>query len=571
MKILEKNSHDINLLLRVFSIFIEEKGKAVTICLCLAAYFLISFTFPILNKYIIDDGVLAKDFGNVLLLSGMFISLSIILSAVSIVKEKVRITVSNRAYQKLLSDAFNSLLDVRISYFTEKNSAEIFNDLEVDSSNILVLFSDSIFFAISQVLIFLGGLVGLFVLDSRLALLIVLIIPLKFCTVKLLGKKKKKAISNFISSKNALAHWFGDSLQGMKEARALGFEDRFKNDLLKNIHPVTKNIKRLTILDAYNENVEHVLFRAIEGLLFIIGALFIFDQSLTLGGLFAVIAYAMYVVDPISSILNIHYSLSSVLPSVRRYYQFLDDAGQNKETSGEAETGSFTQLRFSDVSFSHTDTPILSKANFTINAGDHIAIVGKNGTGKSTIFNLLQKFYEPDSGSILLNGVNIQEYQKEAYRKHFASINQDSYLFDIGLVENIKLFEEIASEEFKNVLQQTKVSDFFAEKEQSGIGQNGRGLSGGQRQKVLLARMLLQKREIYLLDEATANLDASSEEAIMSLLTTALSEKTTIIITHRPEVIKSMNKVLFLSGDGNVDVYDSYDTMLQKQLLAVNS
>ncbi len=565
---MHNKSQDWLLLKRIFSMFIDYKIKIFIIFICLLVYLMGSFLTPFLSKMIIDNGVLADNYNQVVLFSSALFLLAIAHSVANIIKERIRITISLDVYKRLISNTFDALLDIKISYFSTKNSAEILNEIEVDTNNILMVFGENIFFAITQVLTFFGGIIGLFIIDYRMACIVFLFIPVKFFMVKVLGLRRRTSINKFIDAKNEFAHWFGDTLEGIKEVRSTGLENRQKNNLKLKIEPLVTNQKKLEILDVYNSDSEHIVYAMLESILYIIGVKFIFNGTITLGSLFAFISYSMYVVSPISSILNIHYSLAGVLPSAKRYYKFIDDAKQEKEISGNNNIEFFSSVEFSNVSFAYGDTPVLQQSNFSINHGEHVAIVGKNGSGKSTIFNLLQKFYEPESGEIILNGMNLKEYNKKSLRNLFSCVNQDSYLFDIGILENICLYKDVPEDLINKALKESLVDAFCEEKKQNGTGQNGSSLSGGQRQKVLIARLLTRVRPVYLLDEATANLDNSSETAIVELIKNTLRDKTVLMISHRQELLSAMDKILFISENGKVFTYNSYSELLHNQNLA---
>ncbi|WP_027183707.1 ABC transporter ATP-binding protein [Desulfovibrio inopinatus] len=560
-----RKSEEFAILKRSLRLFFNYKKKIIIIIICLGAYVGIAFLIPILNKLIIDQGILEKNYANVLYCALGIVILGVLHAVVGIVQEQLRISIYIDVYRRLIVEVFQALLHIRVQFFKTKNSTDIFNDLEVDTTNILSLFGKHIFFAVTQLAMFLGGLVGLFIIEHRLAVIVLMFIPAKYALVNFLARKRKASIADLIQAKTRFAHWFGDAVQGIKDIRLFGLSDTWEEHLQETITPLTASQKKLAILDSSNESIERAMVEVLIGVLYAIGAYLILNDSLTMGTLFALITYSMYVMDPISSLLNIHYSLSGVIPSALRYYRFMDMAAKERETSGDSPISSIDTIVFSHVSFSHTDTPVLSNINFSIHKGEKVAIVGQNGAGKSTLLGLIQKFYEPDSGTIYINGVDLVEIEKKSYRESLSCINQDSYLFDIDLLENIRLYKDVSEEQILLALSQSRAMDFFKGKETSTPGQNGGKLSSGQRQKILLARLLLNKAKVYLLDEATSNLDVDSENAIMKLMETTLKDETVILITHKIELLRNIHKILYLKGDGSLIVYDSYEAMYQHQ------
>lgn len=214
-------------------------------------------------------------------------------------------------------------------------------------------------------------------------------------------------------------------------------------------------------------------------------------------------------------------------------------------------------IRFEDVEFSYNNgEPVLKKINLEIKAGEKVALIGANGSGKTTIINLLLRFYTP-GGRILLDGMDINELNLRDYRRLISVVSQDLYLFNTTIKENITLFAPMPEFKVYRAAKESRAHDFIKEmpkQYESEIGRNGAGLSGGERQKIAMARAFARDSKILALDEATSNYDVESENRVHELLKTGFEDRTVIMITHRPEVLKQVDRIIVLEKGSIADI-----------------
>lgn len=257
--------------------------------------------------------------------------------------------------------------------------------------------------------------------------------------------------------------------------------------------------------------------------------------------------------------MNIGYSFASVLPSAKRYFEFMDmeceDDFKNKsERLNENEV--LGSIEFKNVEFSYNDKEtVLKNINFKINAGEKVAIIGNNGSGKSTIINLILRFLTPTSGQILLDGKDINFLKLKDYRSLISVVSQDVYLFNSTIKENIKLNSKKNDEDMYSAVRKSGAYNFIEEMSnqyESVVGQRGGKLSGGERQKIAMARAFIRDSKILILDEATANYDIESEQQVNNLIKENYKDKTIIVITHKPDILAKVDKVIVVN-DGLVE------------------
>jgi ATP-binding cassette subfamily B protein len=285
----------------------------------------------------------------------------------------------------------------------------------------------------------------------------------------------------------------------------------------------------------------------------------------------------MHVIAPISAFANISYSMSGIIPSVKRYFEMMDMPTEEVYGSSKSEQLQLQRisgkLSFDRVNFSYNNYEALRDVSFDIEAGEKVAIVGCNGSGKSTIMNLILRFFDPGDGCILLDNQNINKFKINDYRKIFSVVLQDFFLFNTTVQDNINLLGKI---DITSTIQKNKHTTgyrFFMNMihqcEDSIIGFNGAQLSGGERQKVALIRALINDATIYLMDEATANMDIGSELSFNNLIFEELKNKTVIIITHQTEILKKMDKIILLDQGKVIDI-GTHQELLDRSFLYKN-
>lgn len=545
---------------KLLALLNNHKRAMAVIIGCMLISTGLNLCVPLLSKQIMDEGFLGgnKELLLKLVLCSLFIYL--INCILDILKEK-RIDISAKIQYFLAEESFSHLIKMKISYFDNKNYAGILNNINVDINNMTSIADSGMFFVVSQAFGMMGGVIGLFILDYRMTILVLLFIPIKYMVMKYFAKQRKKVMDEFIVDSEKYARWFGDTIGGVKEVKLFGIFANKHKEFFLNQNQIIQKQKKMNMLSQWNNVSDTVLVQILTTVIYIIGAALVFDLKLSVGSVFAFITYSTYVTGPISAILNIGYLLSGIIPSTKRYYEFMDMEEDNND-GDRIKLPRFGDIEFQQVSFAYQkDKTVIENINLIFPQGSKTALIGKNGSGKSTIIDLLLQMYVPTKGKISLAGDEILNISLEEYRDMFSVVSQDIYLFNDTIRNNICLYKQVDDSLILDACKDSGLTEFIAEVSLDySVGQNGTMLSGGQKQKIALARALIHDRPIVVFDEATSSTDACSEQQINALLHTRLKDKTVIVITHKKEILSEVDQIVVLD-DGKIDIVGGYEAI----------
>lgn len=521
----------------------------------------LSLCIPLLNRQIMDEGFIGENKSLLIELTLILMAIYGINSIIDIIKEKKRVEISAKLQYFLSEQSFAHLMKMKMSYFNNTNYAELLNNINTDIGKMVMISDESIFFVVTQTFNMIGGLIGLFIIDYRMSILVIIFIPIKCIVMKYFAKKQKSIMEDFIRRNQEYAKWFGDTVEGIKEVKLFNIFDKKHNEFLIRQKGIIDKQKQMNMLSQWNIITDSIMVQLLSTVLYIVGGSLVFDLQLSVGSVFAFITYSSYVTGPISAILNIGYLLSGIIPSTKRYYEFMDL--QEETESGKHLEPIFGELRLQNVSFSYeVGKPVLRAINLTFPKGSKTALMGRNGSGKTTIINLLTRVYNPVSGYILLNETDISEISLHKYRNMVSVVSQQIYLFNDTIRNNICLYQNVSDEVIRAACNESGLEDFLKEVSLDYVvGQNGAMLSGGQKQKIALVRALVHDKPIIIFDEVTSNTDSYSEYQINNLLHTRLKNKTVIIITHKREILSEVDRIIMLR-DGIVVKNENYDELI---------
>ena len=426
----------------------------------------LTFIRPLIIKGITDEGMLKA---NMQIIGGCALLLlfsAVIDQAISIIQSQQFVKMQNSMVLTLYRLAFDKLLRLKKDYFTKHNNAEIMNRISTDIHSVSMIADRSILFIVNYALSFIGGLIGLLVLNSKMATVVILVIPLKALTTVKMSKQNEKVSAERIQCNRAFSSWFGDIISGIKEVKLWNLNENVQEKLSNHQSEILQADKKSVLCSCYNQTLTRILDSMVQSILYIYGGVLFLQGELSLGGVTAFISYSSYVLGPITSIMSIRYLFSGITPSLKRLNDFFQLEENHQMALPNLESRQFTlsSLELQQISFSHTQDTLLENINLTVHSGEKIAIIGPNGSGKSTLIDIILRFEHPKSGKILINGLDMRNIPEDIYWSLFAVVEQEPYFFQDSIRNNLDPTGCHTDGEILQALEQCGAMAFFQER-----------------------------------------------------------------------------------------------------------
>ena len=459
--------------------------------------------------------------------------------------------VSYSIVRDIRKDAFANMEKLGMSYFDKTPSGSIVSRLTNDTETISDMFSGLLSSFISAIFIFVTTLYTMMVLDFRLTGLVLLFLPLIFILVNLYRKKSVKIIEKTRSFLSDINSKLAESIEGIRIIQAFNQEKRLQEefDEINEEHYVYAN--RSVALDA-------LFLRPAMSLLKLLGYAVLMGYfgyrglyiGMTAGTMYAFIQYINRLFDPLIEVTQNFSILQTSMVSAGRVFALIDQSNYEPVQADSELAIREGNIRFEHVCFSYDGVnQILDDISFSVKKGETIAFVGHTGSGKSSIINVLMRFYEFQSGRVLIDNVDIRNYSHQELRKNMGLVLQEPFLYHGTIKSNIAMYQEISDEEVKAAAEFVDADAFIQELPQgynSPVSERGSSFSTGQRQLLAFARTVASQPKILILDEATANIDSETETLVQNSLEKMRKGRTTIAIAHRLSTIQDANCIYVL-------------------------
>ena len=459
--------------------------------------------------------------------------------------------VSYSIVRDIRKDAFANMEKLGMSYFDKTPSGSIVSRLTNDTETISDMFSGLLSSFISAIFIFVTTLYTMMVLDFRLTGLVLLFLPLIFILVNLYRKKSVKIIEKTRSFLSDINSKLAESIEGIRIIQAFNQEKRLQEefDEINEEHYVYAN--RSVALDA-------LFLRPAMSLLKLLGYAVLMAYfgyrglyiGMTAGTMYAFIQYINRLFDPLIEVTQNFSILQTSMVSAGRVFALIDQSNYEPVQADSELAIREGNIRFEHVCFSYDGVnQILDDISFSVKKGETIAFVGHTGSGKSSIINVLMRFYEFQSGQVLIDNVDIRNYSHQELRKNMGLVLQEPFLYHGTIKSNIAMYQEISDEEVKAAAEFVDADAFIQELPQgydSPVLERGSSFSAGQRQLLAFARTVASQSKILILDEATANIDSETETLVQNSLEKMRKGRTTIAIAHRLSTIQDANCIYVL-------------------------
>ncbi len=465
--------------------------------------------------------------------------------------------VSGNVVMEIRRKIFSHFMHMPVSFFDKEQTGALLSRITYDSEQVSAATSKALVSIVREGASIIGLLTLMFWNSWQLSLVLFAVAPLVAWAISIVSKRFRKISKNMQTSMGHVASSAEQMLKGHKVVLTYGGQDLEKHrfDQVSN-QMRQQSMKLITAQAAANPIIQMIASLAIVVVLFLASVDSI-KAELT-PGTFTVVFSAMFgLLRPLKALTNVTSEFQRGMAASTTLFGLMDlDTEQNKGTlKPETVAG---EVEVKDVTFTYqgAEKAALDKVSFNIPKGKTVALVGRSGSGKSTIANLFTRFYDVDSGSIELDGHDIRDYELRNLREHFALVSQNVHLFNDTVANNIAYAaeEQYSREQIEHAAKLAHASEFIEGMENgidTVVGENGASLSGGQRQRIAIARALLRDAPVLILDEATSALDTESERAIQSALEELQKDKTVLVIAHRLSTIEQADEILVVD-DGHI-------------------
>ena len=554
---------------RILKYVSKYKGTVIIGTMCMLIVIGVDLFLPYLQQVFIDSGLM-KGNQNVIVSVLVWIGIITIIKAMlGYGKEFLYDVLSSWVHQDIKNDLFAHIQTLEFEYFDNMNTGELMSRIGEDAENIWQTIGYGMRLFIENIIYFVISTIILFVLNYKLALAcFIVMIPIGFIGIKLENKfgETYSKISDQTAEINTIAQ---EDIAGIKLVKAFSREKYEINKFLKmNKVYYDLNMEQAKIIGDYFPPIEF-LTNIVLVIMIVLGGYIVMDGEVSIGILVAFNGYIWNLIWPMRMLGELTDLLSRTVSSANKIFAIMDKEPSIKTKENFKDVKNIKgNIEFEGVNFKYDDKLVLKNINLDIEAGSTVAIMGATGAGKSSLINLIGRYYDTCKGSIKIDGIDIKEYNLEFLRKNMAIVPQETFLFSETILNNIKFSNENASfEEIKEASKLACANEFIEGLElgyNTEIGERGIGLSGGQKQRIAIARSLVRKSKILILDDSTSALDMETEHELLKNLSNRKHESTTFIIAHRISAVKNADLIIYLE-DGQIKESGTHDELLKKK------
>ena len=537
---------------RVLKYVSKYKSMLIIGTLFMLAVIGVDLFIPYLQQIFIDDGVIAGN-NNIIIkvLLGMLL-ITIVKAIFGYLKEFIYDLLSVKVHEDIKNDLFNHIQKLEFKYFDNINTGELMSRIGEDVENIWQTIGFGLRLFIENIIYFVVSTVILFKLNFTLALAcFIIMIPIGL-------------ISDQTAKINTTAQ---ENIAGVRLVKAFSREKYEITKFLKmNRSYYDLNMKQAKIIGDFFPPIEFLTNISLV-IMIVFGGYLVMKENITIGVLVAFSGYIWNLIWPMRMLGELIDLLSRNSASAKKIFEIMDREPEIKSKEKSYKNDDLKgDITFNNVSFKYNDEYVLKNINLDIKAGDTVAIMGTTGSGKSTLINLIGRYYDLSEGSIQIDNVDIKDYDLDFLRKNMSIVPQDTFLFSDSIINNIKFSNENAqTKEVEKAASLACALDFIEELEEglyTEIGERGLGLSGGQKQRISIARALVRNSKVLILDDSTSALDMETEHELLKNLSKRDVKSTTFIIAHRISAVKNADIIIYLEN-GEIKEKGTHEELLK--------
>ncbi|MFP7671830.1 ABC transporter transmembrane domain-containing protein [Marivita sp. S0852] len=537
----------------------------------LSATAAVSLILPMAVRRVVDNFDTKED-----ALLNQYFAAALGIAALLAIGTALRYALVTRLGERVVADirkaVFDRVIGLSPTFFERVMTGEVLSRITTDTTLILSVIGSSISIALRNVLIFIGGMVLMLFTSPKLTAMVLLIVPAVVVPILVLGRKMRKLSrenQDWIAASSGNA---SEALLSVQTVQAFTHEDISRNafsDVTEKSFDAAR--RRIWTRAQMTAIVIFLVFTGIVGVLWI-GATDVRNDMMSVGALVQFVIYSVMVAGAVAALSEIFGELQRAAGATERLVELLNtqDTVNDPELAVVLPDPVRGEITFDDVHFAYPSRPdiaALDGVSLNIAPGETVAVVGPSGAGKTTIIQLIQRFYDPDSGSVCIDGTRIDAMNRDAFRKHIALVPQDPVIFAASARDNIRFGRPDATDaEIEAAAKAAAAHDFISrlpDGYDSYLGERGVMLSGGQKQRIAIARAILRDAPILLLDEATSALDAESERAVQRAVDELSEGRTTVIVAHRLATVKKADRIVVMD-QGRIVATGAHDALVSE-------
>ena len=563
-----------DLLLRILSYLKPYWAQFLLVFVTILLSAVLGLLPSIITGRIVDEALVGQNMQLLVkLLALAFVTLSAS-QIISVLESYINAWISQRIIFDMKNQMYDHLQHMPHAFFTSEKQGDIITRMNTDISGVSTVISGTLSSIVSNIATVVTTLSALFAMSWKLALVGIVVIPLLILPTKSVGKKRYQILTDAQAKNDEMNQLINETLS-VSGSLLVKLFTREKREYERFV-AVNEEVTQLSL----REQNSGRWFRVLMGMFTQVGPLLIYfaggwfiisqaDPALTVGTITATVSLINRLYRPVESLLNIHVDFTRSLALFTRIFDYFDL--ENPITSpknGRRPDVTDADIRYEHVSFSYDpEKPLLSDIDFTVPGGKMYAIVGPSGSGKSTVVNFIPRLYDVLGGRVTIAGVDVRDFDLSYLREQIGVVTQDSYLFNGTIRENLLYAKEDATEEeIEAACYIANLSEFLASQPEgldTMVGNRGLKLSGGEKQRLSIARVILKDPKILILDEATSALDSITENAIQDALEALMEGRTSIVIAHRLSTILKADRILVVK-DGVIAEQGSHEELLAR-------
>jgi len=548
--------------------YIQRYWKVLILSLvsmCIAA--LTEAAFARLLKPLIDGGFVDKDPDTIRWVPLAIIGVFLLRGVTSFINEYTASWLTGRLVQTLREEMFVKLLRLPVSFYDKEQSGRLISRIASDVNQVTEAGFNVITVAVKDGVTTLGLLALLLYTDWQLTLICFVVLPAVTACMHVVGKRLRGLARENQLRMGQMVQVVSEAIDGRKVVKIYGGEQYEAGRFHEAADALRRNQVKQSAASSANTSVTQLMIACALAAILYFAALRAQHGGFSAGDFMSFLTAMMLLFAPIKRITGISQALQRGLAAAETIFQFLDEP-EEKQAGRPLASRTRGELTFRQLSFRYpgSERPALHDITLTLSAGETVALVGSSGSGKTTLASLVPRFYEPDGGQLLLDGIPLAEYALPALREQIALVSQDVVLFNGTVAANIAYgaLDKVGRDQIVEAARAANALDFIQSLPQgfdTEIGENGTRLSGGQRQRLAIARALLKNAPLLILDEATSALDTESERLVQAALDHLMKNRTTLVIAHRLSTIEQADRIVVMH-QGEVVEIGTHQTLL---------